>query len=319
MVDILLLGPMEVRVSGITVSLSPLEQNLLAVLALARGTVLSTEKIIDSLWSDRHPASPRSRVQGLISSLRRKVGDILVTRHHGYMLDTTETVVDVDRFEELVYEARQAASAGEIEKYLRQAFDLWRGEPLDGVPAPGLEFERVRLAELRVGLLEEMIGAELELGRHAELVPRLTALVSAFPLRERLAGQLMVALCRCYRQAEALAVYQTLRERLAEELGSDPCADVRELHAAILRGDPVATAAEPPAAVEPENATAAGHVGGTAPALEPVVGPGDLRPAQLPASVGHFTGRDKELGALMRAVQRPADEPRVFMVSGVGG
>ncbi len=316
MVDIALLGPMEVRVSGITVSLSPLEQNLLAVLALAGGTVLSTEKIIDSLWGDSHPASPRSRVQGLVSSLRRKVGDALVTRHPGYVLAQSETTVDVDEFEALARQARAATTAGEVAGHLGQAFDLWRGEPLDGISAPGIEFDRVRLVEFRVGLLEEQIAAELELGHHAELVAQLTAMVSAHPLRERLAGQLMLALYRCHRQAEALTVYQALRERLAEELGSDPCSEVRDLHAAILRGDPAPPGAEPAETSEPTVPTAAPEVVSDADTIADVA---ELRPAQLPASVGHFTGRDTELAALTRAIQRPTDEPRVLMVSGVGG
>jgi DNA-binding SARP family transcriptional activator len=294
MLDISLLGPMEVRVSGVAVSLSPLERNLLAVLTLAKGTVLSTEKIIDSLWADRHPAAPRSRVQGLISSLRRKVGDALVTRHPGYMFSSAEIAVDLDECEDLARRARHATTAAEVAAYLRQALDLWRGEPLDGVSAPGIEFDRVRLTELRVGLLEERFAADLELGHHAELIADLAALVSAHPLRERLAGQLMQALYRCNRQADALNVYQALRERLAEELGSDPCTDLRNLHTTILRGDPVsAVAAEPQVT--------------------------DGRPAQLPASVGHFTGRDSELGLLTQAISRAMDEPRVLMVGGAGG
>jgi DNA-binding SARP family transcriptional activator len=296
MLDISLLGPTEVRVTGVSVSLSPLERNLLAVLALSKGTVNSTEKIIDCLWGDRHPASPRSRVQGLVSSLRRKVGEALVTRHPGYLLEASETAVDLDQCEDLARRARHATSAVEGARYLRQALGLWRGEPLDGVSAPGIEFERLRLTELRVGLLEERFAAELELGHHAELVAQLSAMVSAHPLRERLAGQLMQALYRCNRQAEALKVYQSLRERLAEELGSDPCADLRNLHATILRGDPMAPSA-----------------------AEPVADVADLRPAQLPASVGHFTGRDTEVAALTRAISRPTDEPRVLMVSGAGG
>jgi len=296
MLEISLLGPTEVRVSGVSVSLSPLERNLLAVLSLAKGTVVSTERIIDCLWGDRHPASPRSRVQGLVSSLRRKVGEALETRHPGYVLDASEVRVDLDECEDLARRARQAAFADERATCLRHALKLWRGEPLDGVTAPGIEFDRVRLSELRVGLLEERFDADLELGRHAEVIAELTATVSAHPLRERLAGQLMLALYRSNRQADALKAYQSLRERLADELGSDPCADLRNLHAMILRGEPGA-AREPVETGEP----------------------GEIRPAQLPASVGHFTGRDSELAALTRAISRPVDEPRVLMVSGAGG
>jgi DNA-binding SARP family transcriptional activator len=294
MLDVALLGPTEVRVSGVTVSLSPLERNLLAVLALAKGTVFSTEKIIDCLWGDHPPAAPRSRVQGLVSSLRRKVGDALVTRHPGYLLDAGETAIDLDQCEDLARQARQATAPVEAAEHLRRALHLWRGEPLDGVSAPGIEFDRVRLAELKVGLLEERFAAELDLGHHSELIAELAATVSAHPLRERLAGQLMLALYRCNRQADALRTYQALRERLADELGSDPCADLRGLHATILRGEPMSP-------------------------LENLADAADLRPAQLPASVGHFTGRDTEVAVLTRAVTRPGDEPRVLMVTGPGG
>lgn len=302
MLHISLLGPTEVRVSGVNVSLSPLERNLLAVLALSKGMVISTERIIDCLWGDRLPAAPRSRVQGLVSSLRRKVGDTLVTRHPGYLIEASRTTVDLDECEKLAREARRAASPGKVARYLRQALGLWRGEPLDGISAPGIEFDRVRLTELRVGLLEERFAADLELGRHAELVAELTAAVSAHPLRERLAGQLMLALYRGNRQADALKVYHALRERLAEELGSDPCLDLRNLHATILRGEPVSPSSVAPVAAVAEVSEVA-----------------ELRPAQLPASVGHFTGRDAELAALTRAISRPSDEPRVLTVSGAGG
>jgi hypothetical protein len=232
-------------------------------------------------------------VQGLISTLRRKVGEALVTRHPGYQLDAAATFIDLDECEDLARQGRTAKSPGETAQYLRKALSLWRGEPLDGVSAPGIEVDRTRLSEMRVGLLEERFDAELEVGNHAELVGELTATVSANPLRERLAGQLMLALYRCNRQADALKAYQALRERLAEELGSDPCADLRNLHATILRGEQVYQQQ-----------------------ADPVI---DLRPAQLPASVGHFTGRDSELATLTRVIKRQPDEPRILVVSGAGG
>ncbi|MGE5829663.1 MAG: BTAD domain-containing putative transcriptional regulator [Micromonosporaceae bacterium] len=300
MLDVAVLGPTEARMSGVSVSLSPLERNLLAVLAISTGTVLSTERIIDSLWGDRHPASPRSRVQGLVSSIRRKIGDALVTRHPGYLLDADELSLDLAECHDLVRQARAATSPGETADYLNKALALWRGEPLDGVTAPGIEADRARLNELRVGLLEERFEADLKLGRHAQLAAELTAIVAAHPLRERLVGQLMLALYRCNRQADALRVYQELRERLADELGSDPCADLRNLHAAILRGNEG----------QPARAEKVDHA--RVEAAEP-------RPHQLPASVGHFTGRDDELAVLSRAITPPSDEPRVLLVSGAGG
>jgi DNA-binding SARP family transcriptional activator len=301
MLEVDLLGPVEVRVAGEAVSLSPLERNLVAILALAKGTVVSTTRIIDCMWGERPPASPKSRVQGLVSSLRRKVGESLVTRHPGYLLDPAACLVDVDRCQELARQSRLAKSHGQIARWLREALDVWRGDALDGVDAPGVDVDRVRLSELRIALLEERFAAELDAGNQAEVVGELGAAVAEHPLRERLTGQLMVALYRCNRQADALKAYQALRDRLAEELGSDPCADLRNLHGSMLRGEELRgeDSAAPSAAERPR--------------------PGERRPAQLPPSVGHFTGRDRELSALTRAVQAKRDEPQLLLVSGAGG
>ena len=282
-------------------SLAPLEKNLLALLALSPGTVLSTERIIDSLWGERPPAQPRSRVQGLVSTLRRKVGDALTTRHPGYLLFLPPTSSDLSRCEDLARQARAATAPVSAAALLRRALGLWRGEPLDGLTAPGIDADRARLTEMRVGLLEERFEAELGLGKHAELVGELIAAVAAHPLREALAGQLMLALYRCNRQADALRAYQALRERLAEELGGDPCADLRELHAMILRGGEVAANAPAP---EPPPREESGK---------------ESRPAQMPAGVGHFTGREGDLAWLSASMAGPSDEPRVLVVTGAGG
>ncbi|WP_051367340.1 AfsR/SARP family transcriptional regulator [Hamadaea tsunoensis] len=344
MLDVSLLGPTEARVAGVNVTLSPLERNLLALLALSRGTVLSTERIIDSLWGDRHPASPRSRVQGLVSSIRRKIGDPLITRHPGYLLDAKEITLDLTECEDLARQARLAGSLGQAAQYLRKALGLWRGEPLDGVTAPGLEADRVRLHELRIALLEERFAADLELGRHADIVAEIGVAVAAHPLREQLAGQLMLALYRCNRQADALRAYQALRDRLADELGADPSADLRNLHAMILRGEPDrpaephrpgeardGRAGDPPDAglrheahrgAAPQDAAhhdAAHHDTAHHDTAHQEPAHHEHRPAQLPAGVGHFTGRDAELDALTRAICAPAEESRVLVVAGAGG
>ncbi|MEJ7628837.1 MAG: BTAD domain-containing putative transcriptional regulator [Nocardioidaceae bacterium] len=290
MLELTLLGPVEARVEGGRVPLAPLERCLLAMLGLSAGSVVSTERIIDGLWRDHLPASPRSRVQGLVSTLRRKVGGSLVTRSPGYLL--RDVSIDLDRCNDIAGHARLAATPAEKAALLREAVHLWRGEPLDGVAAPGTVASRVRLTETRISLAEELFEAELDLGRHAELVPDLVAAVTTDPLRERLTGQLMTALYRSNRQAEAHQVYGSLRRRLAEELGSDPCADLRELHLTILRGRAI-------------------HV--PAPAKE------ETKPAQMPASVGHFIGRDADLTALTVALPHADDEPRVVLISGAGG
>lgn len=288
--ELILLGPVEAIVAGERVPLTPLERCLLAMLGLAAGRVVSTERIIDDLWGEQPPACPRARAQGLVSTLRRKVGGSLVTRSPGYLL--TDVRTDLDRSDELAAQARRAATTAEKARLLREALQLWRGEPLDGVPAPGAVASRVRLTESGIGLAEELFEAELALGRHAELVPDLVAAVMASPLRERLTGQLMIALYRSNRQAEAQEAYRNLRTRLAEELGSDPCADLRELHLTILRGR-----------LTPE----------------PVPSKGRTKPAQMPAGVGHFLGRGADLAALTVALRSADEEPCVVLISGAGG
>ncbi|GGQ68112.1 AfsR/SARP family transcriptional regulator [Couchioplanes azureus] len=297
--ELALLGPVEARTDGTRVPLAPLERSVLTLLALAEGTVLSTERLIDGLWALKPPAAPRVRVQGLISSLRRKIGGALVTRDPGYFLALPPAACDLRRCEDLAREAARAQPAEAAVK-LREALALWHGEPLGGVAAPGVEADRTRLAELRVSLLEACFDAELALGRHAELVREMVAAVAANPLRERLTGQLMTALDRSNRRAEALLAYQTLRKRLADELGSDPCADLRELHAAILRGDQPASRRAPAGAA----------------AAEPAPAP---RPAQMPAGVGYFAGREADLAALTAALPHPGADPRIVLVSGAGG
>jgi DNA-binding SARP family transcriptional activator len=235
--EIRLLGPVEAWAGGDCVPLAPLERDLVAILALSCGTVLSTDRIIDGLWGGRPPVGPRSRVQGLVSTVRRKVGGALVTRHPGYLLDLPREVCDLGQCEEFARRARRAEDAADSARWLRRALELWRGEPLDGVWAPGTAADRVRLSEMRIGLLEQYFEAELGLGRHAEVVGDLAAAVAADPLRERLVIQFMTALYRCHRQADAIRAYQVVRQRLADELGADPCLELRELHMQILRGE----------------------------------------------------------------------------------
>jgi DNA-binding SARP family transcriptional activator len=312
-----LLGPVEAWSDGIRVPLAPLERNLLAILALAEGSVLSTERIIDALWDTRPPASPRSRVQGLVSSLRRKIGDALVTRNPGYLLDLPVGACDLQRCEEMAHNATRATVPAETAKWLREALGLWHGAPLDGVSAPGVDADRVRLAEWRVSLYEDCFEAELALGKHSDLIRDLVAAVSAHPLRERLTGQLMVALYRSNRQAESLRAYQALRERLADELGSDPCADLRELHTMILRGKgPMPMAGSRDLVVRD---TAGSAVSASASPPTDAAKVDDHRPAQMPASVGHFVGRDADIAVLSTACPGPGDEPRILLVSGAGG
>ncbi len=232
-----LLGPVEVFVQDTDVTLSPLELNLLVLLAVRPGVAVSTERLVDHLWGSDLPVAPRSRVQGLVSGLRRKIGDVVKTRYPGYLIDPARIERDVDECDRLVAAARQTTSPTERAGLLRAALDVWRGEPLVGVSTPGVAPERARLVEQRLSLLEGWSEAELGLGNHRSLTSLLAPAVAENPFREQLTGLYIAALYRSHRQADALAVYHELRERLADELGSDVCVELRELYARILRGE----------------------------------------------------------------------------------
>jgi YVTN family beta-propeller protein len=238
------LGPFEVAERGQSLDVGVGKQRaLLALLVLSTGEVVSTDRLIDALWGDRPPASALNSVRVYVSHLRRALGNgRLLTRGRGYLLTVELEQVDLGRFERLVAEGREALAAGEAERaaeVLQEALALWRGPALvDFASEPFAQSEIARLEELRLTALEERIEAELALGDHAELVPELEALVHANPLRERLRAQLMLALYRSGRQAEALEAYRQARATLVGELGLEPGRRLQELERAILSQDP---------------------------------------------------------------------------------
>ena len=248
------LGPLRVADDGREVQLRSQKQRaLLAFLVLHAGEVVSTDRLLDELWGERPPPTARNALQNYVSQLRKTLGaDVLRTRPPGYVLDVEPDAVDAVRFVRLLEGAR-GASAEQRAALLREALALWRGRALADLEfEPFALREAPRLDELRAAAEEELVAAELELGRHAEVVPRLEELVAANPLRERLHGQLMLALYRSGRQGEALAAYRTARRRLVEELGIEPGPSLRALEAAILRQDPAldAPVVETPSAVD---------------------------------------------------------------------
>lgn len=308
-----LLGPVEVSSQGSAVTLSPLELNLLVILALTPGVAVSTDKLIDELWGAQLPSAPRSRIQGLVSGLRRKVGDAVLTRHPGYLVDPLRLERDLDESDRLVAAARRAVEPGERLRLLVAAQALWRGEPLTGVSTPGVESERDRLVEHGLLLLEARCEAELAMGNHRSLAGVLARAVAENPYREQLACLYITALYRSNRQADALAVYHELRERLADELGSDVCPELRELYAHILTGERLPGERLPGSVEEgeaPEPFAPAALPRGTAPDTP--------RPAQLPARDGLFLGRAAELAELSEAAAS-SDGGVVAAVSGPGG
>jgi DNA-binding SARP family transcriptional activator/class 3 adenylate cyclase len=232
-----LLGSFEVARGGRAVELGGQKQRaVLAILALDAGRVVSTDRLIDQLWGEQPPKTAVTSLQNFISQLRKTVGaDVVVTKSPGYLLNIAPAQVDLNQFERLVREARSLEPEAGAEK-LRLAFDLWRGPPLaDFTFEPFAETEIARLEELRLAAIEERIQIELDSGRSAELVAELEGIVREHPLRERPRGQLMLALYRAGRQAEALQAYQDARRTMVEELGIEPTPVLQQLHASILR------------------------------------------------------------------------------------
>ena len=236
-----ILGPLEVADGDVVVPLAGAKQlALLAILLLSANEVVSSDRLIDELWGEQSPESGRTALQVRVSQLRKALGGgaVILTRAPGYVLRLEREQLDLHRFEDLVGEA-DAAEPAVAAGRLREALALWRGPALADLAYESFARAAIgRLEELRLAALEKRIEADLALGRHAELVAEVEALVAEHPLRERLRAQLMLALYRCGRQADALAVYRTTRRALIEELGIEPSPPLRELEQAILRQDP---------------------------------------------------------------------------------
>jgi DNA-binding SARP family transcriptional activator len=235
--DYRILGPLEVHDDSGPLQLGGQKQRaLLALLLLAEGRVVSTDRLLDALWGEQPPKTAATSLQNLVSALRKLLGpDALVTQPPGYLLRLEPGSLDLDRFTRLVEQARPAG-AEERSRLLRQALALWRGPPLADLAFESFaEPEIARLEELRLAVLEERIEADVEAGRHAEVVGELAGLVREHAQREDLYRLLMLALYRAGRQAEALDVYQAARGALVEGLGIEPGPPLQQLHGAILR------------------------------------------------------------------------------------
>jgi DNA-binding SARP family transcriptional activator/class 3 adenylate cyclase len=244
-----ILGPLEVTAGGRPVLLAGVKQrSLLAILLLHAEHVVSTDRLIDLLWEEEPPGTAPNTLQVYVSQLRKLLepgrgrgqrGSVLVRQSPGYVLHVGPDQIDARRFERLAAEGRRAMDEGMPEvaaDVLGRALALWRGPALaDFSYEPFARNETARLEELRMSAWEERIEAELALGRHPDVVGELEALVSQHPLREGLRRQLMLALYRSGRQAEALQAYQDARKVLDDELGIEPSSSLRELEAAILR------------------------------------------------------------------------------------
>src|SRR5215216_6631432 len=238
-----ILGPVEVRDDGRVVRLGGGKQRaVLALLLLNANRVVASERMIELLWGERPPPTAATALHGHISTLRKALGpDVIATRPPGYVLETAIGELDLERFEWLHAEGRDALERGDpggAAERLRTALGLWRGEALSDIAfEPFIQTEAARLEGLRLDAMQDRIEADLGTGRGTELVGELERLVAAEPLRERLWAQLMLALYRSGRQADALDVYRRTRETLVEELGIEPSPALQELERAILRHD----------------------------------------------------------------------------------
>jgi predicted ATPase/DNA-binding SARP family transcriptional activator len=285
-VQVDLLGPLEVRRAGRPLDIaSPRQRALVARLALDAGRVVPVDRLVDGLWGAEPPADARGALQHHISRLRKVLGPALITRGPGYLLDLDLADVDALRFAELAGAGRAALRRGEIGEAaatLRGALGLWRDPPLEefadrewSPPAAA------RLQEVFLGALEDRIDADLAAGRHDDVVEEIRAVLGEHAFRERLWGQLMLALYRCGRQADALATYAEARRILADEHGLDPGPELAAMERAILTQDPNLAA---PPTHQPQ--------------------PPRGRLGNLPSPLTAFIGRDEELPAIRALLGR---------------
>jgi DNA-binding SARP family transcriptional activator len=245
-VDFRLLGPLEVSEQGRPLALGGVKQrSVLAILLMHANELVTTDQLIDRIWGEAPPRRASKNVQVYVSRLRKVIGPgRLATHPGGYVLHVEPDEFDVARAERLAAEAGSAGPQAASSK-LSEALAMWRGPALADLAYEGFaQAEIARLEEMRLALVEQRIDAELALGRHAELVGELEALVARHPLRERLRFQLMLALYRAARQAEALDAYRAARRELSEELGLEPSEPLKRLEQAILRQD---ASLDPPA------------------------------------------------------------------------
>jgi DNA-binding SARP family transcriptional activator/Flp pilus assembly protein TadD len=307
-----LLGPVEAVINGESVNIvAPRQQIILALLLLEAGNVVSVDRIVDALWSDAPPTTARSQVYITVSALRRHIGEaVIVTQPPGYIIKTPPGTCDVARFDELIASAVKEASEQRIPeavRALRAALALWRGPALDGVQSEVIEAAATRLNERRISAYQDCVDLELRLGQHQEIIGELTELVSKFPLNEHIRGQLMLALYRAGRQADALDVFRAAREVLHDELGLDPGAELSRLAQAILAQDPQLN---PPTPQHPVR-----HPGKVA--TTPV-------PRQLPRTIADFTGREDILAEVSRVLtcqdaNAAVPEVPLVLLTGRGG
>ena len=307
-----ILGPLEIEAGSERFELGGTRQQIvIATLLLNANRVVTTDRLLEAIYGEDLPPTSRAQVQISISSLRRLFASrshdgVISTHAHGYVIQVDSEWLDSQEFERLVAGARAAHDADHLDQAVacyRDALRLWRGPALDGIDSQLIRVAATRLDEQRIATNEDRVNLELELGRHHELVGELTELVEEFPLREQLRRQLMLALYRCDRTAEALQVYRQARRVLIDELGIEPSERLQHLEQAILTSDPALDLPVKPISVEPVKQ----HV-----------------PSLLPIDIADFTGRAEQMEVIHRHLVPPAGEKErlavpVVVIVGKGG
>lgn len=306
-----LLGPVEVVIDGLAFSIAaPRQEVILALLLLAANRVVSVSRMIDALWADDPPRTARSQVHIIVSALRRLLGEgVIVTRPPGYSIHIPEGALDLTRFEQLAAKGARAAAelkTSEAVELQRSALALWRGPAMEDVESDIIRAAAKTLNEERISVLQDCIDLELQMGRHSDLIGRLTGLVAEHSLDERFRSQLMLAYYRAGRQADALEVARQGRELLAEELGLDPGEQLSDMERAILTRDPEI---DLPASRNPPSGSA--NQSGL-PSL----------PRQLPRATADFAGRTEVLRQIAEVLSGGVDTEGhvpVVLLTGRGG
>ncbi|MFI0422941.1 hypothetical protein C1I98_33955 [Spongiactinospora gelatinilytica] len=245
-----ILGPLDVRRGGQTIVVNAAKQRvILAALLLSANRVVMADDLMERLWHDRFPRDARASLQTHLARLRRVLGDghgscqSIHTSPGGYFIEVAADDLDLLRYRDLLDQASRAETVGDLAgeaRLLREALGLWRGPALADIASDSLVRDEVpQLTEEWFRALHRRFDVELTLGNHAEIVATLRRLVLKHPLRERLCGQLMIALFRCGQQVEALKVYDSVSAVLRQEYGLDVGDELHDLHQAVLTRDPV--------------------------------------------------------------------------------
>lgn len=304
-----ILGPIEGWANGTRLRLGGvIQERVLATLLLEAGRVLPVSRLVEAAWDEDPPPTASHQVRKAIADLRRRIpggAEVLLTDGPGYRVAIDEIEIDLAEFGLLAREAKTAAAAGrtaEAAEILRGALALWRGSVLAGTGGPVIEAAATAIEERRLTASEQLFDLRLALGEASELVVDLRELTNQHPLRETLRGQLMLALYRSGRQAEALEEYGRVRELLVEELGIDPGSQLTKIYEGILRESPELAGPPPPA-----------------PPAAPVALPAEP-PCTLPNDLADFTGRDRELAELLRCAEESGEQgPQIVALDGMGG